>query len=234
MADKGIIFSAPMVRALLDGRKSQTRRVLSSAFASDVSVEWHSVPTPGFYRTDNFGSLDYVPIKVPYAPGDRLYVREAHALVPVTAYRMSDGVQQAVNPDDRDRAAIYREGWDRSTGGLRWRPSIHMPRWASRLTLIVTDVRVQRLQWISEADAWAEGCKRGDPDDVGGFFPADEPHPKGGFVGWDCARDWYADLWDSLHGPEAWEANPWVAAYTFTAHRCNIDDMPKPETHNER
>lgn len=111
----------------------------------------------------------------------------------------------------------------------RARPSIHMPRWASRITLTVTDVRVQRLQNISEADAWAEGCKPGELNDRGEPFPAEEPHPKCGWVGWDCARDWYADLWDSLHGPDAWETNPWVAAYTFTVQSGNIDSLARPE-----
>jgi len=101
-----------------------------------------------------------------------------------------------------------------------------MPRWASRLTLTVTDVRVQRLQEISEADAWAEGCRQGEMDDHEKPFPADEPDPSGiGERGWDNARDWFGDIWNSLHGPDAWEANPWVAAISFDVHCLNIDDL---------
>lgn len=144
---------------------------------------------------------------MPYVPGDRLYVREAHYLI--------NGI-----------AAQHKlpDAW--KTPHLKLRPSIHMPRWASRLTLTVTEVRVQRLQDISEADAWAEGCIQGDADDVGGFFPAEEPHHSGiGYQGWDCARDWYADLWESLHGDGAWDANPWVAAVSFTVVKGNIDEV---------
>lgn len=83
-----------------------------------------------------------------------------------------------------------------------------MPRWASRLTLIVTDVRVQRLQDISRGDAMGEGC------------------PFQNMADGDDPREWFRALWNSLHGPDAWDANPWVCALTFTVHRCNIDQMP--------
>jgi hypothetical protein len=148
--------------------------------------------------------------------GDRLWCREAHALVPASAYRMSDGVDQTVSPDDRDRACIYREGFDRSTGGLRWRSPIHMPRWASRLTLIVTDVRVQLVQDISEADALAEGLVEA----YEGWATDREGRHWG-----PTARASYSILWNDLHGPDAWDRNDWVAALTFTAHRQNIDQM---------
>ena len=100
------------------------------------------------------------------------------------------------------------------------RPSIHMPRWASRLTLTVTEVGVQRLQDISEADAVAEGCEC----DVDGW--RDYLFPSTQCCG--TARESYRTLWNSLHGPDAWDLNPWVAAYTFTVHRCNIDCLPAP------
>lgn len=91
-----------------------------------------------------------------------------------------------------------------------------MPRWASRITLEVTGVRVERLQDISEADAWAEGCTPGTLDDNGDPFPAEEPHPSGiGTRGWDSARDWYADLWEAINGEGSWDANPWVWVVEF-------------------
>ncbi len=198
MSDRPIIFSAPMVRALLAGRKSQTRRVLKPPY----------------------GTLEYLrdgtwrPISIKFFPGDRLYVREAHALVPSSAYRMSEGVEQAVDPSDPDLGCVFTAGWDRCKP--RWRPSIHMPRWASRLTLVVTDVRVQRLQEISEADAAAEGlvsAYEGWATDAGGSH-------------WgNTAVNSYRVLWNDLHGPDAWDANPWVAAITFTVHHVNIDQM---------
>jgi hypothetical protein len=91
-----------------------------------------------------------------------------------------------------------------------------MPRWASRITLDVIGVRVERLQGISEADAWAEGCERGAPWDNGqGHFPAERDLGGGSSEGWDNARDWYADLWDSINGSGSWDANPWVWVVEF-------------------
>lgn len=212
MADKPILFSGQMVRAILDGRKTQTRRVLKpqpgpfDALFSEDGRWWD-----GDSETGEVHSYWNIPLFA----GDRLWVRETHGF------------------DLRLDAPGGRKLKYRATNGLAlspesgWKPSIHMPRTASRLTLTVTDVRVQRLQEISEIDGWAEGCKRGDQDDTGGFWPAEQPHPKGGTMGWDCARDWFADLWDSLNASRGfgWDANPWVAAYTFTVQRGNIDQM---------
>lgn len=205
MTDRPIIFSAPMVRALLDGRKSQTRRILKPRplpvggpfyrpFPVASPREWHSVSKDGY--TVNIQ-------KVPYAVGDRLWVREAHAFMPKTAYALP----KAINPADPDMAAYYREGFDRS-GKIIWRPSIHMPRWASRITLDVTEVRVQRLQEISEDDAKAEGAEQ-EAAYTGRHDEAGNPEECGSY------RLGFSMLWNSLHGPGAWEANPWVAAISF-------------------
>jgi len=94
-----------------------------------------------------------------------------------------------------------------------------MPRWASRLTLHVTDVRVQRLQDISEVDAVAEGVA---PFLTSGAYVSPENTGNGQRVGYS-AYDLYRDLWDSINGAGSWEANPWVAAYTFTVEHANID-----------
>jgi hypothetical protein len=236
MADRPIIFSAPMVRALLDGRKTQTRRVLKPQPELNEAGLWRYPPDSacvggpkkwvkrfgGFCQTDAEGLKDFLtPIGtrtfLPYAIGDRLYVREAHALVPSSAYRMSEGVPYAVNQDDPDRACVYREGWERSSPGTGWRPSIHMPRWASRLTLTVTDVRVHRLaDDIMLGDCWAEGCMTGRD-----LYGADAI-PKGA----DLPFEEFRDLWNSIHGPDAWATNPWVVALTFTVARENIDRVP--------
>lgn len=229
MADLPIIFSAPMIQALLDRRKSQTRRLPKIAWETGANQNftgWRSEQVgPRTWRL--IGGMGIgATIKTAYAVGDRLYVREAHALVPASAYRMSDGVEQTINPSDRDRAAIYRTGFDRSNGGIRWRSPIHMPRWASRFTLTVTGVRVQRVQDISEADAIAEGI-----EDVTREVAAGDPslrfwrrYKDGGWNGYvDTAIGSYASLWTELHGPCAWDQNDWVAAYTFTVSRGNID-----------
>lgn len=201
MADRPIIFSAPMVRALLAGTKTQTRRRLKP------QPESPRVGGAGLMRgrwvwRDGYDGFPLGPIYMPFEPGDRLWVREAF-----TCEGQSEG------------EALFRATVDDDTGyyteeiaEIRWRSPIHMPRWASRLTLIVTDVRVQRLQDISEEDAVAEGCNS---------FPV----PEGNEVRRMSARDAFGALWNSLHGPDAWGANPWVCAISFTVHRCNIDHV---------
>lgn len=230
MADRPILFSGAMVRALLVGRKTQTRRVFDFHGLEKV-VEFVPVGTDKtgrriFEMKDRFGRAVTRPAgkhfvdyhwTAPFAVGDRLYVREAHALVPSTAYRMSEGVRQTINPSDPYEAAIYRLGWERSKP--RWGPGIHMPRWASRITLIVTDVRVQRLQEINEADAIAEGVE----SDSDGW--RDYQMPATQCCG--SARDSFRSLWGSLNEARGygWEANPWVVAVTFTVHQRNINEM---------
>ena len=172
MKERPILFSAPMVRAILDGSKTQTRR---------VAKEFNGMP-----------NLDGILRRYPHqngcphgTPGDRLWVRETWA-------HERDGTGC---PDDT--GILYRAtdpGWDDEETGLRWRPSIHMPRWASRILLEITDVRAQRLQEIGDEDARAEGYTPQSPD-----FP----------VGW------FQGLWDTIHGSGAWHANPWVWAITF-------------------
>lgn len=201
MTDKPIIFSSPMVRALIEGRKSQTRRLLKKPAAGDAL----KVFGPAFLMLP--GNRDLLP----YAPGDRLYVREACAIGwcgenPSHVWYRADGEDK--HPEDK------------------WHPSIHMPRWASRLTLTVTEVRVQRLQEISEADAVAEGAKRGPSGDpfFGDLWTHGQMAADTAIVTWAfSACDSYRDLWNSLHGPDAWGSNPWVVAVSFTVEQRNID-----------
>lgn len=223
MADP-IIFSAAMVNALLAGRKTQTRRLMPHQETLKVAYS----PIVSGIRIFNYAGEEEIsrpPVKV----GDRLYVREhwrtADAYDDLSPSQMGGEEPVIYLADD----TLETWGWRNDFVPGRFRQAMHMPRWASRLTLTVTDVRVQRLQDISEADAWAEGCKPGELNDRGEPFPAEEPHPKCGWVGWDCARDWYADLWNSLHGPDAWEANPWVAAYSFAVQHGNIDTQGDPQ-----
>lgn len=183
MTDRPIIFSAPMVRALLDGRKTQTRRIYRVPPGSYVEQGRIWAMTDGCPHGD---------AALPYAPGDRLWVREAFTEVPMIGPRY-----YATN----DIPASFKKV-----------SPIHMPRWASRLTLTVTEVRVQRLQEISEEDARSEG--------FGSLITTvDKLGPS------ITARDGFREIWHTLHGPGAWDANPWVAALTFTVHRQNIDQM---------
>ena len=219
MTDKPILLSGPMVRALLSGRKTQTRRVLKPQpdFRGGYG-DYHDAEEWGWEDEDGYhvSVLDIAPNG--FRVGDRLWVREAHALLPRSAYRTSVGtgtIQQAEHPTDGYTAAVFREGFDRS-GAPPWRPSIYMPRWASRLTLTVTNVRVQRVQAITEYDAQAEGVR-----------------PAFSYPGWEgvsttpCYRWGFHETWDNLNAKRGygWDRNPWVVALTFDVHLMHIDRL---------
>lgn len=216
MIERPILFSGPMVRALLDGRKTQSRRVVKtpSAVAEDDPHHW--VFSGGQRWCDGRKEFEFTSWPhdeavtewrpCPYgSTGDRLWVREAWAPVPATAYRHSEGVQQVINPADPDMAAIFAAGWDRSIP--KWKPSIHMPRWACRLVLEITDVRVERLLDCSDADAQAEGLQWVTP----GKWSVDRTLP----IISDESRTAYFELWDHINGAGAAEANPWVWVVSF-------------------
>lgn len=203
MTARPIIFSAPMVRALLAPRKTQTRRMQYDARG----------------RLTTWGRL-----AEEWARGERdqrLWVREAFAL----GFDLDDHDMPIGDEPKLFFAATYdgRMWLDRDTDEWRdeprWTPSIHMPRWASRLTLVVTGVKVERLQEISREDAIAEGCESPligteAPAPAHGVYLADE-------------RTSFAQLWNRLHGAGAWDANPFVVAITFAVHKANIDAMEK-------
>lgn len=220
MADRPILFSGPMVRALLDGRKTQTRRVINPQpydFVTDGKRYWNASGCVGgriCISDQHLASLHR------RAVGDRLYVREAwHAA------RSLDRVKPRDIPRDADieHAATARSYAEIGLKG-RQRPGIHMPRWASRLTLTVTDVRVERLNDCSEVDAIAEGVAQ---------YPCEGDGRGPGATYWtaqqgaDISRTTpvaaYAALWDSINGAGAWDANPWVIAISFTVEQRNID-----------
>lgn len=238
MTERPILFSAPMIRALLDGRKTQTRRVLKPQPHADCGpmhvdiyhptvIDRFGEEQPGKATFGTFSDDGAFATPIRIQRGDRLWVRESGHLL-----------REAYDHDPRQGEDLWRDaGFQHSADGeivsarpydppLReWvddcarisRPSIHMPRWASRLTLTVTDVRVQRLQDISEEDARAEGISDGGCLNCGFSEPCGcaYPHPD--------ARDSFSHLWQSINGPDSWQANPWVAAYTFTVERRNID-----------
>lgn len=233
MTDKPIIFSAPMVRALLEGRKTQTRRLLKIKGKKGF-FQFQPSDTEGYdwtFRRPDHVWEDYPHEKLlgllPIQVGDRLYVREAHYLTDdcTSEYAIftEDSADVAAHREEIEDLQIRHPQSDWSKH-LRLRPSIHMPRWASRLTLTVTDVRVQRWQDISEADAIAEGIER--LRSGRGFY--DATTSKGNVrLGHYCesATEAFKILWNSLHGPDAWDANPWLAAYSFDVQRGNIDQM---------
>ena len=191
MTERPILFSGAMVRRILDGSKTQTRRVLRvPAGGMSAAPRRFEVRDGEFYDDDGH---DY---RCPYGlPGSRLWVREAHALVDGPAW---SGLPCTAGPDGR--WAYYREGFDRTEP--RWRPSIHMPRWACRLTLRVEAMRCESVQAIGDVDALAEG------------ITYTEGHAHRG----QSPRDVFAELWDSINAGRgfAWARNPWVWVVTFS------------------
>jgi hypothetical protein len=184
VTDRPIIFSAPMVRAIIEGRKSQTRRIVKKPAALDAL----KVFGPSFLGKPGCADL------VGFEPFDRLWVRENFAYVgggdPGILLHAADWRERC--------AALGLENCDKPP---RWTPAIYMPRTASRLTLDVTGVKIERLQAISYDDCLAEGI--------------DHEYPK--------AKAQFRDLWAGIHGEAEWMANPWVVAVTFTIRSENID-----------
>lgn len=216
MRERPIIFNADMVRAVLDGRKTQTRRIikwrelnkgLNLQFSglrvseelggwviesnSRTSSEWRCQPTPC-----PFGAV-----------GDRLWVRETfrvHSRATDVATLVYKTSEQQSWTQQTHRVPI--EKCNKPAVVDTWTPSIHMPRWASRITLEITGVRVERLQDISRADAIAEGGPKSHPS-------IDAVSQDYGFP--DFSRSWFGQTWWSIYGEESWKANPWVWVVEF-------------------
>jgi hypothetical protein len=203
-----IIFSGPMVRALLDDTKTQTRRI---AKVNSDNLK------PGMVTTN----AGYVPRSVrehlsycPYGkPGDTLWVRETCVaderqsdLTEGVRYLADDAFIPIANTDEAAALWINLSHYRADEAGVptgKPVPSIHMPRWASRITLTLTDVRLERLNDIKSADAAAEG-----------WPGADEKHIN--------PVDWYAELWDHINGKRVpWDLNPWVWALRFTCAKAS-------------
>ena len=209
MRERPILFSGPMVRAVLAGTKTQTRRavkpqppmgceyIINGAYSHALC---RSIENPDLWVPPTARSTDH---RLPCPcgqPGDRLWVREAW---------------NVMTADGGKRTVFYRaDEDDPDWHGLKWKPSIHMPRRASRITLEITGVRVERLNEISEEDAKAEGIA---PHRKGGWCW--EQPPKGiegtNHFGAKTARDAYSDLWGAINGPGSWEQNPYVWVIAF-------------------
>lgn len=227
MSDKPILFSGPMVRALLGGTKTQTRRIIKPQPIVEPSGAWRwegrhggFVGASGTHVDEGFPESAKHWNRI--QPGDRLWVRETwntdarNAFIPPSAIQPTEPVWYAAD------GSCVRAG-EMAVRETRNRPGIHMPRWASRITLTVTDVRVQRLQEIRRDDAMAEGTAR-----VGGGMLRWENWSAGieGMHGLSPEAA-YALLWNHINGPGSWDANPWVAAYTFTVELGNIDTLAR-------
>lgn len=171
MKERPILFSGPMVRAILAGKKTQTRRVVKD-------LRWYEPPVKVAHIGNKVGTPEAL---CPYGqPGDRLWVKETWSTTEQAGDHVADAhvVYRATDPD-----------WE-TMDGWKWRPSIYMPRWASRITLEIVSVRIERLKEISESDSIAEGCPSG------------------------C----FSELWQSINGDtpgKRWADNPWVWVIEF-------------------
>lgn len=213
MNEKPILFNSEMVNAILSGRKTQTRRIMGNQPAGQdlEAVHVRHNDDFNFQWYGNLGESSY--FRCPLGkPGDQLWVRETWA-------------RYNIDQTSHDMAYRATAPADWPNDGL-WRPSIHMPRWASRINLLITGVRVERLQDISEQDAMAEGITAKE-------VIIETRYEGGGHVeitaerfffvggddeGYESAEEAFAELWDSIYGQkegESWQANPWVWVINF-------------------
>ena len=186
MKKRPILFSAPMVRAILDGCKTQTRRIWKMPSWAEWDLQEGGEKSGNLIPKDPKNGAWYSVDEVacPYGQiGDRLWVREKFRIT-------GEGPGEKLSLFDRDDVQYFADADESYIGP--YHPSIHMPRRFSRIQLEITGIRVERLQDIGQGDACAEGCPIG-------FEPI----------------DWYRDLWESINGPGSWAANPWVWCVEF-------------------
>lgn len=221
MKEHPILFSEPMVRAILEGRKTQTRRPMKVPDFDRVAYDAErGVLELGITIEGNTASMGRV--RAPFAVGDRLWVRETFASFkgssePVSPRDasyvvMADGAQKYRDGSYSPGLATYAPG---ASDGIKWRPSIHMPRWASRITLEVTDIRPERVKSITNSDATAEGVEY---RRAGGMSPGGSGTFHVGEAHYGRApKESFELLWDSIYGRGAfrWQHNPWVWAVAF-------------------
>ncbi|WP_256970623.1 morphogenetic protein [Citrobacter amalonaticus] len=204
MKERGMIFNGEMIRAILDGGKTQTRRpVKVPHIDKDAMCELSGNELAGELLAGNYRNSPHG------KPGDRIWVRETWA-------------RYNIDQDSHDMAYRATPPADWPEEG-RWRPSIHMPRWASRLTLEITGVRVERLNGISETDAEAEGI------DMEALFDAQDCYDciaDQNMTGRPTATGAFKYLWESIYGEESWKSNPWVWVIEFKVVP-NVQDNPE-------
>ncbi|WP_371333045.1 hypothetical protein [Klebsiella quasipneumoniae] len=227
MTERGMIFNAEMARAILDGRKTQTRRVIANVGHDNcLPLQKRTKKKDGIYThvmdAHIYGLCPFGKI------GDRIWVRETWSDVnldgaPAVAYRADDEVYDLMGDKsllDEDGAFNYQDprvrkyqfaAWHSDLiSGIEgnWRPSIHMPRWASRITLEITGVRVERLNSIHDVDAMREGIQNlttCSHSDFGIPGVVNAQHPVRAFQ----------LLWESIYGADSWRSNPWVWVIEF-------------------
>lgn len=230
MTDRPITVETPHVRSLLAGRKTQHRVVLKPQLECFSHADWPEAPDPkpvidadglrcaicgAGVDLDHRRKSGVRAIPVPFAAGDRLWVRETFCNEPVQWHPGPTSLVFKADFEDKDRATT-KSIMERH--GVKWRPPFSLPRTFSRITLHVTEVRVQRLQAISRDDAIAEGMRYRPA--LRAWTAGDDSWP----TFFDPTRSYFG-LWQHLQGPKGWRVvtNPWVIALTFRVARTNID-----------
>lgn len=209
MKERGIIFNAEMVRAILDGRKTQTRRIMKPQPTPCDYIDWRGKARGGHVWPSNiFRTMLHVEGELQNGDGgwkglvgdacpfgdidDRLWVREA--------FQVGLCTESTIAYKATHKPSDLEEGWHEK---IKWRPSIHMPRWASRILLEITGVRVERLQSISEEDAKAEGFDNSQSDAANS-------------IGWfEKPIRAFRRAWENIYGADGWDSNPWVWVIEF-------------------
>ncbi|HEI8570553.1 TPA: hypothetical protein SLE56_000864 [Morganella morganii] len=209
MKERGIIFNADMVRAILDGRKTQTRRIMKPQPTPCDYIDWRGNARSGHVWPSNiFRTMLHVEGELQNGDGgwkglvgdaclfgdidDRLWVREA--------FQVGLCTESTIAYKATHKPSDLEEGWHEK---IKWRPSIHMPRWASRILLEITGVRVERLQSISEEDAKAEGFDNSQSDAANS-------------IGWfEKPIRAFRRAWENIYGADGWDSNPWVWVIEF-------------------
>lgn len=212
--EKGLIFNSEMVRAILDGRKTQTRRPIKWKQTRCTEIGERDDGSYWPWSEDCENCCDYWHPCPFGAVGDRIWVRETFQGPLVSEELLEEYRAYPEKFENPEYCEYSADGGPRPEycdldDNLRhgWRPSIHMPRWASRITLEITGVRVERLNDISQEDAQAEGME------LTGWRPTYSDPDSGGEV-W-TPYDNFAQLWQCIYGEESWQANPWVWVISF-------------------
>jgi len=231
VTDHPIIFSAPMVRALLAGRKTMTRRVLYSARKARGGIVPASATVlngyPPIACAAHFDISTYFALTgwQNLKAGDRLWVREAAAFI-TESFDQPDYWEYRADTNGHVFPGNWPDDEKDNPDRPRWRPSIHMPRAASRVTLIVTSTKIEPLRDISDIDAIAEGVlswREGWSKKEAGLALLRSTEAAAATNNGTTAQRLFYLLWTSLHGSESWHANPFVVAPTFRVIKANID-----------
>lgn len=224
MTERGMIFNAEMVRALLSGRKTQTRRPIKWKQTRFTEIGEREDGSKWPWSEDAEHACDFWHPCPFGAVGDRIWVREAYRFpaslddvspTGVGEMAVATGYRKPWAPTFYEFTCTFSDGWKgfetppKVSDAGKLRPSIHMPRWASRILLEITDVRVERLNAIGEEDARAEGIIDGGCLNCGEPEPCECANPE------PDATDAFAYLWQSIYGQESWNANPWVWVIEF-------------------